>query len=1109
MRTNTLLWLFLIPFYLINYSAIIFPAYGYFLGHQCSMLLHLKNNLIFNPAVSKKFILWNQSEDCCQWPGVTCNEGRVIALDLSEESISEGLVNSSILFNLQYLQSLNLAFNNLSSVIPSELYKLSDLRYLNLSSAGFEGQIPHEISQLRRLVTLDLSSSFSSSHRLKLEKPNLEMLLLPNLTNITELYLDGVAISAKGQQWYHALSSLPKLRVLSMSSCNLSGPVDSSFAKLQSLTVLNLSHNNMSSTVPESFAKLSKLVQLQLRSCGLNGSFPKDIFQIPALRILDISDNKGLRGSLPNFRSHGSLYDMNLSNTNFSGMLPGAISNLKQLSRIDLSSCQFNGTLPSSISELTQLVYLDLSYNNFIGSLPSFNMSKNLTYLSLYHNHLAGVLSPNHFEVHKNLVSIDLGFNFFSGKLPSSLLKLPCLRELKVPFNQFNGSLDEFVIASPLLEMLDLGNNNIHGTIPASIFNTTTLRLIQLNGNKLNGTIQLDKIRKLGNLTSLGLSGNNLSVDTYYRDVHDLSNYPNLRILMLSSCKLREIPSFLRNQSTLLRLDLADNEIEGSIPHWIWENEYLSHFNLSKNFLTSFEGSFWNLSSNLLLLDLSFNQLQGSIPFIPTLANCLDYSNNRFNSVIPLDIGNRLPFINLLSFSNNSFQGQIPESFCNASSLHLLDLSHNNLVGTIPKCFAMMSSLRVLNFGANKLRGYIPNSVPTSCNLKLLDLNENLLEGTIPKSLAHCQNLQVLNLRKNSLTDRFPCFLSNISTLRIMDLGLNKLHGSIRCPRSSGDWKMLHIVDLASNNFHGAIPGALLNSWKAMMRDDNGVSEFGHLFIDLYDHYDPKNFQDLLSSVDKSLLTRITKLFTNVSRSILDQSSTESYNAVDISRLQNSITITNKGKQMELVRIQKIFTYLDMSSNNFEGPIPNELMQFKALNALNLSNNALSGHIPSSISNLKNLESLDLSENYFDGLIPTELASLSFLAYLNLSFNHLVGEIPKGTQIQSFDADSFEGNEELCGVPLIHSCSNDEGTSPETPIAHSHSERSIDWNILSAELGCIFGFGIFILPLIFSRRWKLWYSEHVDEMLHRIIPQLEFVYEHSGENRYKTLRWKN
>nr|KYP33486.1 LRR receptor-like serine/threonine-protein kinase GSO1 [Cajanus cajan] len=914
MRRHILSWLFLILLCLINHNA----TNGYFVGQECSTLLHLKNSLIFNPTISKKLSLWNQSEDCCQWHGVTCNEGLVVALDLSEESISGGLTNSSVLFSLQYLQSLNLAFNNLR------------------------------------------------------------------------------------QGWCHAISSLHKLRVLSMSSCNLSGPIDSSLARLLSLTVLKLSHNNMTSIVPGFFVNFSNLVTLQLRSCGLNGSFPKDIFQIPTLKILDISDNKDLGGSLPNFQPHGSLLEMNLSYTNFKGRLPGAISNLKQLSTIDLSYCKFNGTLPSSITVLTQLIYLDLSSNNFTGPLPSFNMSKNLTYLSLFHNQLSGVLPSSHFEGLKNLASIDLGFNFFSGSLPSSLLKLPYLRELKLPFNQLGGFL---------------------GPISESIFNHTTLRVIQLNSNKLNGTIQLDMIRRLSNLTTLSLSHNNFSVDIYSIDDRDLSPFPNLRNLMLASCKMRGIPSFVRNLSTLLYLDLADNEIEGSIPQWIWQLEYLAHLNLSRNFLTNLDGPF---------------------PFIPTFINFLDFSNNKFNSVIPLNIGNNAPFIKLLSLSNNNFRGHIHESFCNASSLRLLDLSHNNFVGTIPKCFATLSStLRVLNFGGNKLQGYIPNSLATSCTLKLLDLNDNLLDGPIPKSLANCQKLQVLNLRRNSLLDGFPCFLSSISTLRIMDLRLNKLHGSIRCPRSSGDWKMLHIVDLASNNFSGAIPGALLNR------------------------------------------------------------SSDAY-VVDISRYQNSILITNKGQQVKLDKIQRAFTYLDMSSNHFEGPIPNELMQFKAMNALNLSNNALSGHIPSSIENLKNLESLDFSNNSFNGEIPTNLASLSFLAYLNLSYNHLVGQIPIGTQIQSFEADSFEGNKELCGPPLTHNCSNGV-LSPETP--HSHIKSSIDCNFLSAELGFIFGFGIFILPLIFWSSWRLWYSKHIEEMLHKIIPQLDFAYEHHGGKRYRTLRW--
>jgi Leucine-rich repeat (LRR) protein len=215
-----------------------------------------------------------------------------------------------------------------------------------------------EISQLTKLVTLDLSSSITSHHILKLEKSNIEM-LGKNLTDITELYLDGVAISASGEEWGRPLSLLEGLRVLSMSSCNLSGPIDSSLGKLQSLSILKLNNNNFSSIVPDSFTKFSNLTILQLSSCGLNGFFPKDIFLIQTLNVIDISDNQNLNGSLPDFPPLASLHYLNLANTNFSGPLPNTISNLKQLSTIDLSYCQFNETIPSSMSKLTQLVYLE------------------------------------------------------------------------------------------------------------------------------------------------------------------------------------------------------------------------------------------------------------------------------------------------------------------------------------------------------------------------------------------------------------------------------------------------------------------------------------------------------------------------------------------------------------------------------------------------------------------------------------------------------------------------------------------------------------------------------------------------------------------------------
>ncbi|XP_061368254.1 receptor-like protein 7 [Gastrolobium bilobum] len=1103
-------WLSLLSFCLINLSININLVTGLCHSHQQSLLLNLKNNLIFNPTKSKKLTHWNQSGDCCDWNGVTCTKGRVIALDLSHEFISGSVENLSSLFELQYLQSLNLAYNEFHSGIHSEFQKLKNLRYLNLSNAGFEGQIPIEISYLKKLATIDLSTS---QHALRLEKPTIAM-LVQNFTEIKELYLDGIAISAKGKEWSHALSSLINIQVLSMSSCNLSGPFDSSIAKLQSLSILRLSHNFIPSPVPQYFGKLSNLTTLELSGCGLSGVFPTNIFQIPSLQVLDVSYNLGLHGSLPNFPHQSSLHNLNLSHTNFSGPLPDSIHNLRKLSTLDLSNCQFNGTLPNSVSGLTQLVHLDLSFNNFSGSLPSFNRSKALTVLSLNHNGFSGTVPTTHFEGLINLMSIDLGDNSLEGRVPSSLFRLQSLEQLMLYYNKFDGILEEFPNApSSLLEMVDLSGNNFEGPITMSISKLRRLRLLQLSKNKFNGTIQLDMFGRLQNLTTLDLSHNNLLVDANIRDGHNALSFPNLKTLWLGSCNLRSFPNFLINKSALLYLDLSSNQIEGTIPNWIWRFNDLVVLNLSYNSLTNFEGPFHNLSSNLLKLDLHSNNLHGPAPTFLKNAIYLDYSSNRFSSINSADIGSHIPFLYFLSLSNNSFHGRILESFCNISALRALDLSHNSFNGMIPMCLTRRSStLRLLNLGGNKLSGHISDTFSTSCALRFLDLSANLLRATIPKSLANCQNLQVLNLGNNQLIDSFPCFLKNISTLRVMILRSNQLHGDIGCPYNIGKWEKLQIVDLASNNFTGTLPVALLQSLPALMLAEDEGGRFGHLYFDLYDNFNPVNFLTAIVDLNNDLKIKLAKTIAAEPPFLIDHIISHIFEeGVGIRSYEDSVTIVNKGRQLNLVKILIAFTSLDFSSNHFEGSIPEELMNLTALHAFNLSQNAFSGTIPSSLGNLKLLESLDLSNNSLSGEIPTELASLSFLSVMNLSYNHLVGKIPSGSQIQTFEADSFTGNEGLYGPPLTQNWSSEgwKGLSPpasETP--YSHTESSIDWNFLSAELGFTFGFGIFILPLIFWRRWRMWYSKHVDEMLCRIIPQLDFVYEQHGRQRYRTIRWK-
>ncbi|KAK7389332.1 hypothetical protein VNO78_24236 [Psophocarpus tetragonolobus] len=1022
----------LLPFFIslsfINLSMNI-NATSHCLGGEQFLLLNMKHNLIFNPARSQKLVHWNQSGDCCQWNGVACKKGRVIGLDLSEEFISGGLDNSS-LFNLQYLQNFNLAHNSIHSSIPAKFCLLKNLRYLNLSDAGFQGQIPIEIAYLTKLSTLDLSISYTSQHSLKLQKPSIGM-LLPNLTELEELYLDGVMVSAIGKEWCHAISSLHKLRVLSMSSCNLSGPIDSSLSKLQSLLVVQLSLNNMSSPVPKSLANISSLTILHLGNCGLTEAFPKGIFQMQNLKVLDVSDNQDLCGSLPNFSKDGNLQILNVSKTNFSGQLPGTISNLKPLSTLDLSNCQFNGTLPISLSRLTELVHLDLSFNNFSGPLPSFTKSENLKYLSLSQNDFTGKITSTHWKGLLNLISINLGDNSLTGKVPSMLFSLPFLQELILPHNDLDGVLDEFPNASfSTLKFVDLSNNKFQGPIPLSFFHLRSLVYLYLSSNQLNGTIRVNMFQHMPNLQTLGLSNNNLSVDTNLHDGHAHSSFPSLTNLYLGNCKLRKIPVFLRNQPQLIALDLSNNQIQGMIPNWIWRFANMAHLNLSNNFFIDMEGPFDNLSCNSMMVDLHSNQLHGSILTFIKGAVHMDFSNNNF-SFIPADIRKCLGVTYFLSLSNNSFHGKIPQFFCNCSVLRMLDLSHNSFNSSIPKCLTSRSSaLRILDLSGNKLTGSMSNTISSSCDLRFLNLNGNFLGGIIPKSLVNCKKLELLNLGNNMLSGRFPCFLWSVSTLRVLILRSNQLYGSLQCQHSSGIWKMLHIVDLASNNFTGALPQALLPSWIALMGGEGESQEkYGILSVDIYDFHHSVRFEDATASMNKVLAMKLAKMLAALPSLAINTMFSYFVNAYQFQiggAYLDSATVVNKGLQMNLVKIPAF--------------------------------------------------------------------SLHWISHQII--------------LKSFQADSFEGNERLSGPPLGKICGDD--SSRITPsLAYDETNSTIDWNFLSAELGFTFGLGLIILPLILWKRWRLWYIEKVENLLCWIFPQLYFVYQRHGEQKYRYLRWNH
>ncbi|XP_058214307.1 receptor-like protein 33 [Rhododendron vialii] len=901
-----------------------------------------------------------------------------------------------------------------------------------------------EFSRLMRLVKLDLSGNWY----LRIEKTNL-FTLFRNLGGLTELYLDGVNISANGYEWGQAISSsLPNLRVLSLSDCLLSGPIDSSLQNLQYLTEINLAGNNLSSPVPRFFANFPNLTILILNGSELYGTFPDIVFQrVQTLETLDLWGNTLLNGSLPDFPRNRPLRNLLLGRTNFSGNLPESIGNLMKLRSITLYECHFSGQIPNSLANLSQLISLDFSFNNFAGPIPSFQGSKNLTSIDLSNNALTGLVPSIYFEGLSNLVEVDLRNNSFNGSIPSSLFSLPSLQQIWLSNNQFS-EVSEFLPnkSSSTLEALDLENNKIQGPIPSYFFDFQSLQDLYLSFNNFSGTIQLESFHRLQNLKWLMLSHNNLSVNASIND-SILPSFPQLVFLGLVSCKLRKFPP-LMNQSSLSLLDLSNNQISGVIPNWIWNHDY-SALNLSCNLLVGLQREYV-MPASLTTLDLHSNQLRGEMPIPPKSATYVDYSRNNFGSSLSAEMGNGIASVSYFSLSHNKLSGPIPSSICNESNLEVLDISNNRFTGTIPQCLIDNSTmtLGVLNLQNNQLIGKIMGTFPEGCTLRTLELNGNHLEGEVPKSLANCANAEVLNLGTNNINGNFPCFLANLSELHVLVLRSNKFHGNIHCRGIHNyTWPKLQIIDLAFNNFSGFLPPKFFSQRKAMRDGGNAQPNLNQLRFEL---------------------------------------STFSF------YYEDSVTIVIKELEMKLVKILTIFTTIDFSNNRFKGNIPDTIGDLKSLYVLNLSHNALTGSIPSSLGNLSKLESLNLSWNKLGGSIPMTLSSLTFLAIMNLSYNQLVGMIPRGPQLQTFPETSFKGNKGLWGPPLTSYCKEAEPATPTLNGTQSYIEEDkINWVYIISTLGYTVGFGVIVGPLLYSKRWRQCYYKPLDRVIVRILHHQE------------------
>ncbi|KAL4338204.1 hypothetical protein AHAS_Ahas12G0186800 [Arachis hypogaea] len=613
------------------------------------------------------------------------------------------------------------------------------------------------------------------------------------------------------------------------------------------------------------------------------------------------------------------------------------------------------------------------------------------------------------------------------------------------------------------LSIINLSHNSISGIIPSSLFMIPSLQVVDLSNNQFR-TIPPTIFQPRG-LVHLRLSKNKLSgpmpLSIQFSGLHELDLSSN----KFSGPMLIDALALNRNLSMLdLSFNMIDNVIVTNVLLSIFPP--LRILNLAFCNLKTFP-AFLKYQSGLYDMYLSYNQIQGIVPNWIWRLDGLSILNVSHNSLTNFEnlthnlhnqlqgpIRDFLQLASIVDFSSNNFSSVIPVNIGYYMSRSLyLSLANNSFHGSIPHSLCNASMLEVLDLSHNKISGELPHCLmKIGETLWILNLGSNNLTGHIPNTFPSSCSLRTIVFNGNQLAGPLPNSLAHCDSLDVLDIGRNKITGGFPC--FLRNISALHILILRNNEFHGPM----------RCEKESGVWK-------------------MIQIVDVAF-----NCFSDV---------------------QDSVMVISKGQEIELVKILTIFTLIDFSYNQFEGPIPKELMDFKALHLLNLSHNALSGQIPSSIGNLNQLESLDLSMNSLEGEIPTELANLNFLSYLNLSFNHLTGKIPTGTQLQSFEASSFEGNDGLYGPPLTKSLNHGMHALPPPEMPQCGSLAcEVHWNLVSAKMGLVFGLGIVFGSLLFWKRWRMRYCQFLDKILCRIFPQLTHDFERHGGQSYKVLVWR-
>ncbi|KAI4977667.1 hypothetical protein ZWY2020_014221 [Hordeum vulgare] len=375
---------------------------------------------------------------------------------------------------------------------------------------------------------------------------------------------------------------------------------------------------------------------------------------------------------------------------------------------------------------------------------------------------------------------------------------------------------------------VSLGSKGLEGRISPSLADLTSLLHVNLSYNSFFGGLPRERMS----------SGSTIVLDVSFSRL----NGP-----------LPELPSLVTTDRPLQVLNISSNQLGSEFPSATWKMmKNLIALNASNNSFTGYMPSSLCIGSpSLTLLDLCYNQLSGDIPttlgdcsklkvlklflllFLasPTTA-CTDEEKRnllQFLAGLSRDGGLATSWRNNgtdcckwegiscngdgavtgVSLESKGLEGPISPFLANLTSLLCVNLSHNSFSGGLPAELMFSRSIIVLDVSFSRLNGLLPelpSLVTTDRPLQVLNISSNQFGSEFPSATWKVmKNLIALNASNNSFTGHIPSSLCIGSpSLALLDLCYNQLSGDI--PNTLGNCSKLKVLKAGNNHLTGILP---------------------------------------------------------------------------------------------------------------------------------------------------------------------------------------------------------------------------------------------------------------------------------------------------------------